>query len=72
MTRMPKIPKVREYVELVLGDGAILKGHVFIEATMRVQDLLNGDLRFFPFVDEDERIHLVNKDWVRSVRPYDN
>lgn len=71
MTRMPKIPKVREYVELTMGDGTILKGHVFIEATSRVQDLLNSELRFFPFIDEGERIHLINKEWVRIARPYD-
>lgn len=71
MARMPKIPKVREYVELQLGDGSIVKGHVFIEATSRIQDLLNSELRFFPFVDEREQIHLISKEWVKMARPYD-
>lgn len=71
MARMPKIPKVREYVELQLGDGSIVKGHVFIEATSRIQDLLNSELRFFPFVDEREQIHLIAKEWVKMARPYD-
>lgn len=72
MARMPKIPKVREYVELRLGDGSVMKGYVFIEATSRIQDLLNTDLRFFPFIDENERIHLLNKEWVKIVRPFDD
>lgn len=71
MARMPKIPKVREYVELTLGDGAQMKGYVFIDATARIQDLLNSELRFFPFVDQDEQIHLLNKEWVKIARPFD-
>lgn len=71
MAIMPKIPKVREYVELTLGDGTTMKGYVFIEATSRVQDLLNSDLRFFPFIDEREQIQLLNKEWVKQVRPFD-
>lgn len=71
MARMPKIPKVREFVELTLGDGGQMRGYVFIEATSRIQDLLNSDLRFFAFVDESEQIHLLNKEWVKVVRPFD-
>ena len=71
MGRMPIIPKVREYAEVALGDGRVLKGYVFIEATSRIQDLLNGDLRFFPFIDEGGNIHLLSKDWVVMVRPFD-
>ncbi len=71
MARMPKIPKVREYVELTLGDGKIMRGYVFIDATSRIQDLLNADMRFFAFVDEQEQIHLLNKEWVKVVRPHD-
>lgn len=71
MARMPKIPKVREYVELTLGDGRVTKGHVFIDVTSRIQDLLNSDLRYFAFVDEQEQIHLLNKSWVKLARPFD-
>lgn len=73
MARMPRprVPKVKEYAVLTLGDATIMKGHVFIEATSRIQDLLNEELPFFPFVDEDNNIHLVNKQWVMRVRPHD-
>ncbi|MEW5703708.1 MAG: hypothetical protein AB1781_03865 [Pseudomonadota bacterium] len=67
----PRIPKVREYVEITLHDGKILKGHVFIEATMRIQDLLNDPNQFFPFLDEAEQMHLISKTAVAHVRPYD-
>jgi hypothetical protein len=71
MARMPKVPKVREYVELTLGDGKALKGYVFIDATSRIQELLNTDHPFIAFVDEAENIHLLNKDWIKIVRPFD-
>ncbi len=71
MARMPKIPKVREYVELTLGNDKVLKGYVFIDATSRIQDLLNTDQPFIAFVDETEKIHLLNKDWIKIVRPFD-
>ncbi len=71
MARMPKIPKVREYVELTLGDGRIMKGYVFIDATSRIQDLLNSETRYFAFVDDQEQIHLLNKEWVKLARPFD-
>lgn len=68
---MTKIPKVREYAELTLSDGRRLTGYVFIEATSRIQDLLNNTARFFPFIDTNEQIHLISKDWVMHVRPHD-
>ena len=71
MARMPKIPKVREYVELTLGNNKVLKGYVFIDATSRIQDLLNTDHPFIAFVYETEKIHLLNKDWIKIVRPFD-
>ncbi|MEW5703560.1 MAG: hypothetical protein AB1781_03100 [Pseudomonadota bacterium] len=67
----PKIPKIREYIEITLQDGKVLKGHVFIEATMRIQDLLNDSHRFFPFLDEAEQMHLISKAAVAHVRPHD-
>lgn len=66
-----KIPKIREHAELTMSDGLVLVGHVFIDATSRIQDLLNGPLRFFPFIDDKNQIHLINKDWVMKLRPYD-
>ena len=71
MVHRPKIPKVREYVELTMGDGKAMKGYVFIDATARIQDLLNNELAYFAFVDEQEQIHLINKKWVMIARPFD-
>jgi hypothetical protein len=67
----PKIPKVREYAEIVLSNGAVLAGYVFVDATARIQDLLNGETSFFAFIDKEERIHLVNKSAIIEVRPFD-
>ncbi len=66
-----KIPKVREYAEVTLTNGAMLTGYVFVDATSRIQDLLNEWPDFFPFIDKDERIHLLNKNQILHVRPFD-
>ena len=67
----PKIPKVREYAEIVLTNGAVLAGYVFVDATARIQDLLNSESLFIAFIDKEERIHLVNKSAIIEVRPFD-
>ncbi len=69
--RSLRVPKVREYAEIKLEDGEVLTGYVFIDATMRIQDLLNGGEHFFPFVDDREEVHLINKAAVTRVRPFD-
>lgn len=69
--QFPRVPKVREYAEVTLTDGSVLKGYVFIEATSRIQDLLNSSQAFFPFVDDENVIQLLNKNAVVKVRPYD-
>ncbi|MGE5537408.1 MAG: hypothetical protein ACM30I_02245 [Gemmatimonas sp.] len=69
MTTMPKIPKIRQRADIVLADGTTLSGFVFVEATMRIQDLLNAPTDFFPFVDGEEVVHLINKRHVAHVRP---
>lgn len=66
-----KIPKVREYAELSLSDGTILTGYVFVEATARIQDLLNNSTPFMPFIDQNETVHLVNKQAIVRVQPFD-
>jgi hypothetical protein len=65
------VPKIREYAVLSLSDGSAMKGYFFVEATVRIQDLLNGDREFLPFIDEEEQVHLVNKHRIVSIRPYD-
>lgn len=67
----PKIPKIREYAEIQLSDGSILTGYVFVEATARIQDLLNDSAPFMPFVEEDGTVHLLNKSAIVKVRPFD-
>ena len=68
---LPRIPKVREYVQVKLTDGNVLTGYVFIEATSRIQDLLNSTTQFIPFIDENETILLINKASIMQVRPFD-
>ena len=67
-----RVPKVREYAEITLMDGSTLTGYVFVDATARIQDLLNGPNAFFPFVDGSERIMLLNKSSIMHVRPHDD
>ncbi|MEQ8371130.1 MAG: hypothetical protein RIE31_07160 [Alphaproteobacteria bacterium] len=67
-----RIPKVQEFAEISLSGGTVMRGHVFIEATSRIQDLLNGPTDFFPFVDESGQIRLINKNAVTQVVPYDH
>ena len=68
---MPRIPKVREYAQIELSDGAVMNGYVFVEATLRIQDVLNSAAPFIPFVDEEDVVHLINKSAIVRVRPYD-
>lgn len=69
--QIPKVPKVREYAEITLSDSSVMRGYMFVDATSRIQDLLNGETSFIPFVDEQERIHLLNKAAIMKVRPFD-
>ena len=67
-----KIPKVRENAHLTMTDGAVLTGYVFVEATSRIQDVLNSDTQFIPFIDDSEEILLLNKASIMKVRPFDS
>lgn len=69
--RFPKIPKVQVKVDMHLLDGTPLSGHVFVEATMRVQDLLNAPEPFFPFIDDQGTMRIVNKGAVAHLVPHD-
>ncbi len=69
--RFPRVPKVRQRAELFMADGTRLEGHVFVEATSRIQDVLNRAERFFPFVDDAGDILLINRSQVVKVRPSD-
>ncbi|MFO1190436.1 MAG: hypothetical protein U1E97_12865 [Alphaproteobacteria bacterium] len=70
--RFPKIPKVKEPVTIALMDGTVLDGHMFIDATSRIQDVLNGESQFFPFLTDaggQIEIAIINKAAVKTVRP---
>ncbi|MEK9662309.1 MAG: hypothetical protein VW644_11340, partial [Alphaproteobacteria bacterium] len=62
---------VRVRAEVTMTDGTHLDGHVFIEATSRIQDLLNAEDPFFAFVDNNGDLHLINEMSVVQVRPHD-
>jgi len=66
------VPKVRVQAELFMIDGKHLKGEMFIEVTSRIQDILNGESNFFPFVDESDGLVIVNKNSVERVVPLDH
>lgn len=66
-----KIPKVREYAEITLTDGTVMNGYVFVDATARIQDLLNGSDPFMPFIDSTETVHLINKGAIVRIQPFD-
>ncbi len=68
---IPRIPKVREYAQIELNNGSVMNGYVFVEATLRIQDVLNSAAPFLPVVDEEDVVHLVNKSAILKVRPYD-
>ncbi|MFN0044342.1 MAG: hypothetical protein ACKVSF_14150 [Alphaproteobacteria bacterium] len=71
LARGQYVPKVKEFAEIVLRDGTTLKGHVFIDVTSRMQDMLNAAPAFFPMVDVHDEVHLINKAAVIRMRPYD-
>jgi hypothetical protein len=68
---LPKIPKVREYAELELADGTKMTGYMFVDATSRIQDVLNDEKPYFAFADEDGSVVLINKAAIVRVRPFD-
>ena len=50
-----------------------MTGYMFIEATSRIQDILNDDKPYFAFAGEgeDDGVVLINKAAVVRVRPFD-
>lgn len=66
-----KVPKIRQYAEITMTDGAVLSGYVFVEATARIQDLLNDATPFMPFVDQHDTVILLNKNAIVRVLPFD-
>ncbi len=70
-TNMPvKIPKVREYARVTMVTKEVLTGYFFIEATSRIQDVLNSDDGFFPFITEGDELRILGKLHVVSVEKW--
>ena len=67
-----KIRKVREHAQLTMTDGSTLTGYAFVEATSQIQDVLNSETQFIPFIDDSDEILLLNKASIMKVRPYDS
>ena len=47
-----KIPKVQAHDRLTMTDGSVLTGYVFVGATSRIEDFLNGKTQIIPFIDD--------------------
>ena len=47
---------MREHAQFAMTDGSTLTGYVFVEATSRIQDVLNGETQFIPFIDDSDEI----------------
>ena len=60
------------HAQLTMTDGSTLTGYVFVEATSRIQDVLNSETQFIPFIDDSDEILLLNKASIMKVRPYDS
>ncbi len=69
--QFPHIPKVGEYGQIQLVNGTVMKGHIFVEATSRIQDVLNKLAPFMPLIDEGAVVHTINKSAVMKVRTFD-
>ncbi len=69
--RFPKVAKVRINADVLLQDGTLFRGQVFVEPTTRIQDLMNSNDPFFSFVDETATVHLINKRSVIQLTPHD-
>ncbi len=69
--RFPKVPKVRVTADVSLQDGSQFRGQVFVEATTRIQDLMNSPDPFFPLVDDNGQVRLINKSSVVQLTPHD-
>ncbi len=71
MISQPMTVRVSVRAEVTLLDGTRLTGFLFVEQDARIQDLLNDDRPFFPFVTESDEVYIINKQTVTRVRAFD-
>lgn len=53
--------KNKKEVKIILTDGTILKGYVFLAGEQRLLDLLNDDRSFLPVECTDGEVNLISK-----------
>ena len=61
--------KVKTEVELVLTDGTVLSGVMFMHAEQRVLDIVNDDRKFVPFASFDGPVRVINKAVIAHITP---
>ena len=61
--------KIKTEVELVLTDGTVLNGAMFMHADQRVLDLVNDERRFVPFSRFDGPVKVINKAMIAQITP---
>ena len=78
MTDMPSalrrskiVKKTTVEVELVMNDGDLVSGRVFVQAGERVQDLLNNELAFMPLRLVSQEVVLIRKAAIAVCKPLD-
>lgn len=71
MISQPMTVRVSVRAEVTLLDGTQLTGFLFVEEDSRIQDLLNDNRPFFPFVTENDEVYILNKQTVTRVRAFD-
>ena len=61
--------KIKTEVELVLTDGTVLNGAMFMHADQRVLDLVNDERRLVPFASFDGPLKLINQAMIAHITP---
>ena len=61
--------KIKTEVELVLTDGTVFSGNMFMHAEQRILDIVNDDRQFVPFVSFDGPVRVINKTVIAHITP---
>ena len=61
--------KIKTEVELVLTDGTVLNGEMFMHADQRVLDIVNDERKFVPFASFDGPVKVINKAMIAHITP---
>ena len=61
--------KVKNKVELVLDDGTVMKGCLFLSPQQRILDILNDERAFLPFEDGEGTLIVILKTSIRRIKP---